>query len=287
MKIAVVGGTGTVGGHVIRELLARGCTVRALTRGEPGRRTLPARVEAVIGNLLEPGTVSTFFRGVDGAFLLNAVSPTEAYEGLMALNGICEAEVQRLVYLSVQAPERAPHLPHYGSKLGIEAAIFASGVAHTVLRPNNFFQNDYWAKGALLTQGRYTQPIGGAGLSRIDVRDIAEAAAIALTTKRPTSECFDLAGPDVLTGTRTAEIWGEALGREVTYAGDDLVAWQREQGAYLTDWMAFDLVRMYAYFQRAGLPASQEALERLSALLGHAPRSFTSFARETAASWSS
>ena len=62
--------------------------------------------------------------------------------------------------------DRAPHLPHFGAKLPIEAAIKASGIAYTIVRPNNFYQNDYWYKDAMLQYGVYPQPLGGVGLSR-------------------------------------------------------------------------------------------------------------------------
>ena len=34
--------------------------------------------------------------------------------------------------------------PHFGSKVGVEAALRRSGIPFTILRPNNFYQNDYW-----------------------------------------------------------------------------------------------------------------------------------------------
>lgn len=54
---------------------------------------------------------------------------------------------------------------------------------------------------------------------------------------------------------------------------------------FMPDWAAFDFRLMYAFFQDKGLKASAEALDRLTRLLGHAPRSFDAFATETAAAW--
>jgi hypothetical protein len=90
--------------------------------------------------------------------LLNAVSPTETHEGLMAVNSARMAGVKRIVYLSVADLEKAPHLPHFGSKMAIEHVIKTSGIAYTILRPNNFFQNDCWFKEALMVYGVYPQP---------------------------------------------------------------------------------------------------------------------------------
>jgi uncharacterized protein YbjT (DUF2867 family) len=286
MKVTVVGGTGLVGSEVVRELLVRHASVRVLTRGaEEAKKRIPRGVEAMKGDLLDPRTVATAFRDTDAVFLVNAVSPTECHEALMALNGIVDAGVRRLVYLSVHNVSRAPLVPHFASKLAVEAAISASGIAHTILRPNNFFQNDAWSKEALLKYGKYNQPIGEIGLSRVDVRDIAEAAAVSLFDTSGQTDAFDLVGPNILTGSSTARIWSDVLRRPIAYAGNDLSRWEREQGAYLPPWMTFDFSRMYAFFQRDGLIASDVAVARLTSLLGHGPRSFAAFAEETAAGW--
>jgi hypothetical protein len=41
----------------------------------------------------------------------------------------------------------------------------------------------------------------------------------------------------------------------------------------------------YEHFQKHGLIASAEAIARQTRLLGHAPRAFDAFAKETAAAW--
>jgi uncharacterized protein YbjT (DUF2867 family) len=285
MKILVTGGTGTVGSQVVKELVARGASVSVLTRDAGKAAGLPAGVTAVQGNLQDPSTVRRVFDGMDGVFLINPVSPTETHEGLMAVSGIRAAKVKRLVYLSVHNLDACPWAPHFGSKIGVEDAVRKSGVPFTILRPNNFYQNDYWFKDVMLHYGVYPQPIGNTGLSRVDVRDIAEGAAIALTSGGHEGETYDIAGPDVVTGESTAKIWSQALGRPVAYAGDDLDAWEKQSLQFLPDWMVYDFKLMYAHFQAEGLKISPEALAREERLLGHAPRSFEAFAAETAGGW--
>jgi uncharacterized protein YbjT (DUF2867 family) len=284
VKVLVLGGTGTVGSHVVRDLLARGAGVSVLTR-DP-KKSLPPGAKAVAGDLLAPATVRSAFLGMDGVFLLNAVSATECHEGLMAVNGARMAGVKKVVYMSVQDADKAPHLPHFGAKLPIEAALKASGIPFTILRPNNFFQNDTWYKDVMLAHGVYPQPFGDAGLSRVDVRDIAEAAAIALTTGAADGETVNLVGPDVLTASGTAATWGGVLGRKIAYGGNDLDAWEKQSLAFLPGFLVFDFRLMYAFFQEHGLRATAADLERQTALLGHPPRRFDEFAAETARSWS-
>ena len=284
MSILVTGGTGTVGAAVVKELAARGADVKVLTR-DPSRVTATKGVAPVQGNLLEPETVTRVFAGIEQVFLLNPVSQTEASEALMAVTGMRRAGVRHVVYLSVQDADRAAWLPHFGAKVGVEAGLKASGLAWTILRPNNFFQNDYWQKDPLLQFGVYAQPLGGVGVSRVDVRDIAEAAAIALTSSGHEGQVYDIAGPDAVTGASTAATWSAALKKPIAYAGDDLDGWEQQQRNYIPAWAAFDFRHMYAYFQQHGLIASPAAIERLTRLLGHAPRSFAAFAAETAAAW--
>jgi uncharacterized protein YbjT (DUF2867 family) len=284
MKVLVLGGTGTVGSQVVRELLGKGADVSVLTR-DP-KKPLPPGVRAVAGDLLDPATVRSAFAGMDGVFLLNALSATECHEGLMAVNGVRMAGVKKVVYLSVHRVDEAPHLPHFGAKLPVEAALKASGIPFTILRPNNFFQNDTWYKDAMLGYDVYPQPFGDVGLSRVDVRDIAEAAAIALTAGAANGETVNLVGPDVLTATATAATWGGVLGRKIAYGGNDLDAWEKQSLAFLPAWMVFDFKLMYGFFQEKGLKATPDDVARLTALLGHPPRRFDEFAAETARFWS-
>lgn len=286
MKILVLGGSGTVGSEVVRGLLEKNHEVKVLTRNAEKAKNLPDGVQAVIGDLLEVETVRRIFNDVDSVFLLNGSSPAESQEGIMAVNGARMAGVKRLVYLSAMGLEDAPHLPHLGAKIGIEYAVKKSGIPYTILRPNNFFQNDSnWFKEAILNNGIYPQPFGNKGMSRVDVRDIAEAAVIALTSNKGEGETYNLVGADVLTGDRTAEIWSEALGRKVVYGGDDLDEWERQMLNWLPPVLVFDFKLMFEFFQKEGMKATAEDLERQHELIGHEPRKFEDFTRESATIW--
>jgi uncharacterized protein YbjT (DUF2867 family) len=285
MKVLVIGGTGTVGSHVVRELLARKVVVQVLTRSEDKVKSLPGGVEGIIGDLLDPKSVRSVFKGADGVFMLLAVSATETHEGLMAINGMRMAGVKKIVYMSAHNLEQALYLPHIGSKFAIEAVVKASGIPFTILRPNNFFQNDYWFKEAILKYGIYPQPIGDIGVSRVDVRDIAEAAAIAFATPGHEGQTYNLAGPQAHTGKSTAQVWSRALGKTIAYGGNDLDAWEQQSLQFLPAWMVFDFRLMYRLFQDKGFKATLADIDRQTSLLGHAPRSFEDFATETARMW--
>ena len=286
MKYLVVGATGTVGSQVTRELLARGHQVRALTRNPDKAAALGAGIEIVKGDLLDPPSLRTLYWGVDGAFVLITLGPTESHEGLTAVCTAQLAGLKRIVYLSVQHADRAPYLPHFGSKVAIEAAIKRSGIPFTILRPSNFFQNDYWLRDAMLQLGVYPQPLGNIGVSRVDVRDIAEVAAIALTHSGHDGRTYDIIGPRPLKGVEVAEFWSKALGRNVVYGGDDLKVWEKQSAAYYPPAVLFDFKHMYAHFQKHGLAGTLEEVATLTLALGHAPRNFENFTTETAKMWS-
>lgn len=119
----------------------------------------------------------------------------------------------------------------------------------------------------------------------MDVRDIAEGAAVALTTGEHDGQTYNLVGPDAHTGQSTAEVWSQVLGQPIEYGGNDLDAWEQQSLEYLPAWMVFDFGLMYAHFQENGLKATSDDIERQTKLTGHAPRSFEDFARETAKMW--
>lgn len=285
MKMLVLGGTGTVGTHVVRELAGRGAEVAVLTRDPAKARDLPKETRVIQGNLMSPATIRSAFDGMDGVFLLNAVSDSESHQGLLAINGARAAGVKKIVYLSVFRLDDAPHLPHFGSKVGIEAALKASGLAWTILRPSHYFQNDYWLKDALLGYGVYPQPLGDVGCSRVDVRDVGEAAAIALTTGGVEGQTIPVVGPTDYTGKAAAEVWSRALGKPIQYPGNDLDAWEKQAAQMLPDWLAYDIRLMYEQFGAHGLRSKPADVEKIGQVLGRPTRAFEAFAAETAGVW--
>lgn len=285
MRHLVLGGTGTVGSAVVEALLAHGAEVRVPSRSEEKLAQLPDGAEGVVGDLREPSTYDAIFADFDRLFLLNAVAPTELQEGLVALEEARKAGADRIVYLSVHRAEAGEHVPHFASKVAIERALAGAGVPYTILRPNNFYQNDLMMREAIVEHGVYPQPIGSVGLSRVDVADIAEAAVNALLLPGHLGETYPLVGPDALTGVDCARMWGEALGRDVVYGGDDLDAWSEQALQAMPAWMVYDFRMMYRLFQEEGLEATDRDLEATRRILGREPRSFRDWTAETAEGW--
>jgi len=283
MKILVTGGTGKVGVQVVKELQKRKADIRLLARKE-GAQT-PKGVEVAIGDLLDPVSVQKALHGVDKLYLLNAVIPDELTQGLIAYDLAKKLKLKHVVYHSVFRVDQFKDVPHFASKLAIENALREFDVPFTIIRPNYFSQNDATLKDALTKAGIYPMPLGQVGISAVDIRDIAEAAAIALTSDGHFGKTYNLNGPDVLSGPKIASIWSGLLGKEIRYSGDDMDAFEEQMRKRAPSWSAFDVRMMFQGYLERGFVAEAGDIETLTQLLGHRPRRYEDFAAETAVNW--
>ena len=287
MSILVIGGTGTVGSEVVARLLEAGVDTRVLVRSPNKAKSLPAGAKTVAGNLEDIASLSAAMQGAEGVFMITPLGPLETVMGITAVRAAQQASVRRMVYLSVFHAEDGRHIPHFGSKIPVEIAVQESGIASTILRPNEFFQNDRSLKQAITEYGVYPFPAGDIGVNRVDVRDIAEAAVNALTQSGYEGKTYPLVGPEAFTGKRVAEVYSRLLGRPVRYGGNDLDAWAEQAKQIMPMEMVEDLRIMFEHFHKEGMLASGEDHKLRDEILGHAPRRFEDFAGELVASWTS
>lgn len=289
MTILVTGSTGRIGARVVEQLARGRHAVRALTRS-PDKSAFPPGVLAVQGDLLDADAMRAALVGVKTLFLLVSNAPDELTQAINTLGLAREAGVQGVVYLSVTRSGLYTDVSHFTAKHAVERMIEQMDIPATILRPSYFFQNDVMQKDPLQRAGLYVSPVGEFGVSMVDVRDIVDAAVLEILrrygadTPLP-SVAYELSGPDALTGSSLAALWSEVLGREVRYAGNDLDAFEANMKSRAPAWIAYDMRAMMARYQRDGAVASQEDLDRLTTLLGRAPRRYRDFAAETAQSW--
>ncbi len=285
MKTLVIAGTGTVGSQIVSRLAERGSEVVVMTREVEKQAALASGVEGLVANLADPPSLQKVFAGVDSVVLIVPVHPDETKHGEFAVRAAKKAGVKKIVYMSVFMPPGSNLIPHFASKIPVEQAIKQSGMAYTILRPNNFFQNDLALRDAILTYGVYPQPIGLIGVNRVDVRDIADLAVLSLTEPRHERKTYNVHGPDKLTGKDVARIYGRHVGSEVNYFGDDLESWAEQVQQILPAWMVHDFRIMYKYFQDQGMPAAEADLVELQKALGRPLRKFDDFVSETVTLW--
>jgi uncharacterized protein YbjT (DUF2867 family) len=280
MKTLIIGGTGTVGSQVANELLTKKQHVRVLTTSSEKAAALPQDIEASVGNLDQAESLTKAFDGIDRVFMISLIGHNEVEQAKNAIAAAKQASVSKIVFQSIYHAHDLQVIPHVATKVAIEKAIQASGINYTFVCPNNFFQNDFWYQQAITQYGIYPQPIGDIGLSRNDVRDIAEVAAKALLASELDGLSIPIVGPEVLNGSAIARQLTEQLGYQVIYGGNDLEAWAVESAKYLPAWLVDELKLMYAYIQKNGVTANKEEVSMLTKILGRAPRSYASFLRD-------
>jgi uncharacterized protein YbjT (DUF2867 family) len=256
-----------------------------LTRSADHADVFPLGTSGFIEDLRKPETLRWAMKGIDRVFLISPLSPTKREEGLAAVAAAIRAGVRHLVYLSAHHVEKAPHILHFKTKMEIHKFLRDSGMPFTLIMANSLFQNDLAYRKSILEEGLYPQPIGDIGLNRVDVRDIADAVVNTLTQSGHEFQCYPVIGMEVLTGQEVADIYSRSLGRVVRYGGNDLEDWEKKVMGTLPDWLVSDLKPMYEFFQKHGLRANEEDFAMQKKVLGHFPRCFHMFVRETVMAW--
>lgn len=287
MSILVTGATGAVGSLIVQGLADAGADVKALVR-QPGKLSFPANVTEVVGDLTDVPSLRAALSSVRTLFLLNAVTPDELTQALITLNLAREAGIERIVYLSVIHADKYTNVPHFTSKHTVERMIESLDIPATILRPAYFMQNERMVQQAIQGYGVYPMPIGSAGVSMVDARDIADVAVAELLRRDKASAplprvMLDVVGPDALTGASAAKIWSSALGREVTYAGDDVAAFEAQMASFGPAWLAYDMRLMMTGIQQHGMQSASDAVSRLQAILGRPLRTYANFVKEAIA----
>jgi uncharacterized protein YbjT (DUF2867 family) len=285
MSILVTGATGTLGSLIVQRLAAAGADVEALVR-QPGKLSFPAGVTEVVGDLTDVPSMRTALSSVRTLFLLNAVTPDEVTQALIALNLARDAGIERVVYLSVIHADTYTNVPHFTSKHTVERMIESRDIPASILRPAYFMQNERMVQQAIEGYGVYPMPIGSAGVSMVDTRDIADIAVAELLRRDRAPDplprmTLDVIGPDAITGASAAKIWSSTLGRPVTYAGDDVAAFEKQMASFGPAWLAYDMRLMRAGIQKLGMHGAAGTVDRLQAILGRPLRTYADFVKET------
>jgi len=212
--ILVTGGTGFVGGHVVRALRDAGRRVRVLVR-DPGAAgpLVELGCELVEGDMTEPETLGRALDGVACVVHLVAIrqGKDEQFERIMSrgtrdlVDAARGAGVGRFVHMSALGTneETKDLVPYYRAKWEMEQAVQGSGLPYVVFRPSFVFGAD---GGILPTFRRIARlapvtPITGTGDQRIQpiwVDDVAAYFARAVELEDATNRTFELGGPDVV-----------------------------------------------------------------------------------------
>ena len=212
-----IGASGPAAGLVVPELAKRGAVVRGFIRDVNDTDAVRKRgaKEIAIGDLRDEASLIAALAGVDAIFY---IPPTfmrnEADVGLRVVAAARAAGVRRFVFSSVIDPVLG--LVNHRAKVPVEEAIVNSGMEYTLLHPTVFFQNiaRTWAR--VVPSGVFAEPWSNeTKFSRVDYRDVAEAAAIALTDDRLLFGTFELCADGILNRYDVASMMSEVTGTTI------------------------------------------------------------------------
>jgi uncharacterized protein YbjT (DUF2867 family) len=271
--IVVTAAGGKTGAAVVRALWSRGERVRALVGGSQPRPELTAlSADVVATDLTAPEAVEPLLAGAEALYVIWPNFDPGETAGVVALLGAARrAGVGRVVYHSVLRPQ-IRSMPHHAAKDRVEEALDASGLAWRVLQPCAYADNVDGQFDDVARTGTFRSPWGLArAQSLVDLRDVADAAAVLLTDDGLDGGTFEAVGPEPLTAPRIAELLGEWLGRGVCAV--DAVP----DGPVPAEYAARCSRLMFDHYRAYGFTGSPRVLETL---LGRPARTFAEHLRD-------
>lgn len=268
--ILILGGTGKTGRRLAERLTSRDMPVRIGSRS--GTPTFDWENKATWKSALD-GVSAVYISYYPDLAVPGAAETVGEFARLAVQSGIT-----RLVLLSGRGEPEAQCA---------EEKLKASGADWTILRCAWFAQN--FSESFLLDPvlaGEVALPVGDVGEPFVDAEDIADAAVAALTQPGHENQLYELTGPRLLTFAEAIVEIGRAAGREIRYVHISHAAF----GAMLREQhVPAEFVGLLNELFTEVLDGRNSHLtDGVQCVLGRAPRDFTAYANETAATgaWS-
>lgn len=269
-RVLAFGAAGKFAGLVVPELAKRGAWVRGMVRdaGQTDAVLQRGASEVAVADLTDAASLPAALDGIDAVFYLAPVfHPDEAALGRRMVAAAKEAGVRRFVFSSVIHPSLSV-LVNHSAKLPVEDAILQSGMDYVLLQPTLFFQNLTAAWPGVVEHDVFAEPWScDTRFSRVDYRDVAEVAAIALTDDRLLNGTYELCGDGPHDRRDVARLLSEVLGRDIAAAVADRPGTDSPIG------------RMFDYYDRHHVVGNALVLRTI---LGREPRSLRDFFQERA-----
>jgi len=217
MSIAVSGATGQLGRLVIHDLKQRApaSDIVALVR-DPAKAS-DLGVTARTFDYSKPELLAPALVGVDTLLLISASEMGQrASQHANVIAAAKKAGVKQVVYTSLLHADTSP-LSLAGEHRQTEAAIKASGIPHTLLRNGWYTENYTRLVPQALASGAIYGSAGNGRFSFAPCADLAEAAAVVLTSAGHAGKVYELAGDDAHTLADVAAEISRQTGRSIRY----------------------------------------------------------------------
>lgn len=265
----VIGAAGKTGRAVTGALVSLGVGVRAAVRpGSTSAVYAGELVRAVPVDLVDGSGLREALRGVTGVYhLAPNVHPDEVGMAMRVAEAAAAEGVSRFVFHSVMHPDDAS-MVHHLRKAEAEVVVRRLHPGATVLRPAAYHQNLEGAARA----GEIAVPYSlDSPFTNVDLRDVAEVAAMALTESGHAGATYELSGGEVMSVRDLARCATEVLGRAVEAVRTPLPEWAAGPGSALSTQARDDLVAMFTAYDRDGFVGDAATLR---GLLGREPRTW-------------
>lgn len=297
MKVAVIGGTGFVGGYLLDALVDSGHDVSVLVRpgSENKLRTSPG-VHPVKGDLSSADALQSVVAGCD-AVIYNVgilrefpsrgiTYEASQYEGVvLTVEAARKAKVSRMLLMSANGVKRGG-TPYQDTKRRAEEYALQSDLDVTVFRPSVIFGDP---RGTMefatqLYRDMIRPPLPAVGffagrdpkkgailMSPVHIEDVASAFVKALEDDATIGKTYELGGPEVLSWQDMIRRIAEATGRSKWIL--PMPTWIMRTGATLFDWLPFfPVTRDQLTMLEEGNTADPGILEGLT---GAEPKAFS------------
>ncbi len=219
--ILVAGGTGFVGGGIVRELASRDKPVAVLTRdaAKAATRFPHIQVEYREGDVRDPASLAAAVQGAE--VVIGCVqfpnSPienrrrgytfeeTDAAGTERLVEASKAAGVQRYIYVSGAGASPDSKYHWFRAKWRAETAVRDSGITYVIFRPSWVYGPEDRSLNRFLTMSRFLPfvPIIGVGsrqrLQPVFIDDLGWAVAEAVDNRAADDRVFEIGGPEVLT----------------------------------------------------------------------------------------
>ena len=230
--VAVFGGSGFVGRHVVQALARRGYRVRVAVRRPNAAQFLRpmgvvGQVEPVQANIRDDASVSSAVAGADAVVNLVGILHQSGKQKFAAVQAEGAARVARtaaaagissFVQISAIGADAESPSAYARSKAEGEAGVRAAMPGAVILRPSIVFgpEDDFFNRFAALARLSPVLPLIGGGLTRFQpvyVKDVAEAVARVLERPDVAGRTYEIGGPEIATFRELMERMLREIGR--------------------------------------------------------------------------
>ncbi|NET32511.1 MAG: NmrA family NAD(P)-binding protein, partial [Cyanothece sp. SIO1E1] len=224
----------------------------------------------------DPTTFTTALEGEEAVFFIAGHSnPVPSVQQF--LTTAKDAGVKRVVFSSGRTTGDVPGKPLND----VENLVRAWHGQWTILRPGWFMQNFVnWLGGTIRAENKLFLPAGNAKTAFIDVRDIADVAALCLLEDGHDAQLYNLTSDEALSHEEVCAIISQASGKSVSYIPQeraDFLNTMIERG--WTEAAANYTADLYKYVLSG---KEEEISDDVAKVLGKTPRRFQAFAHEHA-----